>query len=479
MSKKYGCAGHPGMSRAETLSFCDECLQKQIKIDRLEEENKLLKAQLRYHRKRLGGQFSEVFGLSTPSSKLSIKENTEATNEQKKGGAPKGKKVPVRALFKAEEADEVISLRVTETKCLDCGGQLESLGVEERCVVDALLTEAKRIVYRCQEKQCRCCRKKMSQTPLTLPRFKYGNSLITNAVISHYVEGIPVHQIARTLGAGVSTGGLLRQFHYLAQRWEPAMAQLIKMYQESDVRHADETGWRTDGKNGYAWLFCTETLSIFQFGKTRTSTVPLSILGEKPLSGVLVTDRYAGYNKMPCPLQYCYAHLLRDLQSLETKFPKSKEIKIFVAHLAPLFAEAMALRRTLSDEAPYTERAKKIQEEMIGLCKKQAKAIAIQTFQRLILDNEHRLFHWVSNRNIPPDNNRAERELRPTVIARKNSFGSQSQKGADTRSVLMSVLHTAAKRIDDSTTMRRWFLSTLDALARDPSTDLAAFLQKT
>jgi hypothetical protein len=124
MSKKYGCAGHPGVSRAETLSFCDECLQKQIKIDRLQEENRLLKAQLRYHRKRLGGQFSEVFGLSTPSSKLSIKENTEAPNEQKKGGSPKGKKVPPRALFKAEEADEVISLRVTETKCLDCGGQL-------------------------------------------------------------------------------------------------------------------------------------------------------------------------------------------------------------------------------------------------------------------------------------------------------------------------------------------------------------------
>jgi transposase len=319
----------------------------------------------------------------------------------------------------------------------------------------------------------------MSQAPLTLPRFKYGNSLITNAVIAHYVEGIPVHQIARTLGVGVSTGGLLRQFHYLAQKWEPVMAQLIKTYQESDVRHADETGWRTDGKNGYAWLFCTETLSIFQFGKTRASSVPLSILGEKQLSGVLVVDRYGGYNKMPCPLQYCYAHLLRDLQSLEKKFPKSKEIKIFIAHLAPLFAEAMGLRRTLPDDVAYTKRAKEIQEEMISLCKKQAKAIAIQTFQRIILDNEHRLFHWVSNRNIPPDNNRAERELRPTVIARKNSFGSQSQKGADTRSVLMSVLHTAAKRIDDATTMRRWFLSALDALARDPATDLSEFLTKT
>ena len=113
---------------------------------------------------------------------------------------------------------------------------------------------------------------------------------------------------------------------------------------------------------------------------------------------------------------------------------------------------------------------------MLSLCAKQAKASAIQTFQRLILDNQHRLFHWVSNRNIPPDNNLAERELRPTVIARKNSFGSQSQKGAETSSILMSVLHTAAKRIDKTTTMRRWFLSALDALARDPKLDLLQFL---
>ena len=126
MSKKYGCVGHPGMSRADALIFCEECLRKQLQIDRLKEENQQLKAQLRYHKKRLGGQFSEIFGLSTPSSKLSIKENTEATNAQKKGGAPKGKKVPPRALFQAEQADEVIALRVTETSCPDCGGKLES-----------------------------------------------------------------------------------------------------------------------------------------------------------------------------------------------------------------------------------------------------------------------------------------------------------------------------------------------------------------
>jgi len=45
----------------------------------------------------------------------------------------------------------------------------------------------------------------------------------------------------------------------------------------------------------------------------------------------------------------------------------------------------------------------------------------------------------------PPPNCR-ERELRPTVIVRKVSFGSQSEEGAKTREVLMSRLHTLEKR---------------------------------
>src|SRR5262249_58688177 len=57
-----------------------------------------------------------------------------------------------------------------------------------------------------------------------------------------------------------------------------------------------------------------------------------------------------------------------------------------------------------------------------------------------------RLYHWAEDRRIRAENNPAERDLRPTVIARKVSFGSQSDAGAHTRGLLMSVLHTLKKR---------------------------------
>lgn len=67
-------------------------------------------------------------------------------------------------------------------------------------------------------------------------------------------------------------------------------------------------------------------------------------------------------------------------------------------------------------------------------------------------------------------NNKAERELRPTVIARKVSFGSQSVKGAKTRSILTTILHTVQKRLKDKT-VEEWLRESLDKISANPSID--------
>jgi transposase len=420
---------------------------------------------------------SSIFGSSTPSSKIEIKANSLEDNQRKQGGAPKGRAGSGRKQFEGEDADEIHELRVEATACPECGDKLESRGVEDRCVIDALLTEAKRMLYKCQVKQCRGCRKQVSRKPLVQPGFMYGNGLISNAIVDHYASGMTIGRIAQVFGKGVSSGALIRIFHYLAKCWLPVATRLEEDYRISPVKHADETGWRTDGKNGYAWLFCAPGISVFKFGKSRSTETPREVFGENALSGTLVVDRYAGYNKMPCNIQYCYAHLLRDVQKIETLFPKNKEAKVFVKVITSLFANAMKLRREVPSDEAYYLQAKEIQSQLITHCRAPAKLFAIQTFQNLIIDNQHRLFHWVTDRRVPPDNNRAERELRPTVIARKMSFGSQSQRGADTRSVLMSILHTAAKRLEDQS-LRQWFHSTLEALAKDPKVDLYALLPK-
>ena len=75
-------------------------------------------------------------------------------------------------------------------------------------------------------------------------------------------------------------------------------------------------------------------------------------------------------------------------------------------------------------------------------------------------------YHWAAHRKVPAENNLAERELRPLVIARKVSFGSQSEAGARTRETLMTVLTTLRRRFPD---FQARFKNALDQLARQPA----------
>jgi transposase len=248
---------------------------------------------------------------------------------------------------------------------------------------------------------------------------------------------------------------------------------VIRQYRQSAVKHADETGWRTDGHNGFAWLFCTDRLSIFRFRGSRSAAVAKEVFGEKRLPGVLVVDRYSAYNKVPSKIQYCYAHLLRDVKDLQNDFPDNPEIKAFVEALAPQLANAIGLRTLNMTRQQFKKQAAKIKKAIINITNRPAKHPAIWKIQDIFRQKADRLYHWANDRNIPADNNMAERELRPLVIARKVSFGSQSEAGAATRETLMTVVHTLRKRVPDVTDA---FKSLLDKLAEKPDIDLGKAL---
>jgi hypothetical protein len=261
----------------------------------------------------------------------------------------------------------------------------------------------------------------------------------------------------------------VKLFRRCADLFEPLLDRLIEEYRKAPVKHADETGWRTDGKNGYVWLFATPELSIFRFGQSRSSKVPQAVFGKDPLPGTLVVDRYAVYNKMPCRLQYCYAHLLRAIQDMEKEFPGEAEIASFVAVAAPQLALAMGLRgQPISDDVFY-RRAAALREEIKATMAQPARHKAIHHIQDIFRGNEGRLFHWADNRAVPADNNLAERDLRPSVIARKVSFGSITDAGAKTRSTLTTAAATINKRGGDDVGGR--IKEALDLLARNPKAD--------
>jgi transposase len=339
-------------------------------------------------------------------------------------------------------------------------------------VVDVEPLRRQVLRYELEHKYCpRCRRTVAARAPGVLPRHLLGNRLLAHLAVQHYVYGVTLGQLEQQLGVGYGT--LMGALHQLAARFQTVIELLVRDYRRAPVKHADETGWRTDGRNGYAWLFCTETISLFRFRGSRSAQVAQQVLGRRWLRGVLVVDRYHAYNRSPCALQYCYAHLLRDVQDLEKEFPSQPEIQRFVAALAPLLARAMHLRGLNLTPAQFRAQATQTRTQIEAVTQAPAQHPAIQKIQNLFREKADRLYHWAADRAVPADNNRAERELRPLVIARKVSFGSQSETGAHTREVLMSVLHSLRKRTHEVTAA---FQQALDRLVQDPTANLYKLL---
>jgi transposase len=178
----------------------------------------------------------------------------------------------------------------------------------------------------------------------------------------------------------------------------------------------------------------------------------------------LVDDRYSGDNKVPCAIQYCYSHLLREGQDLEKEFPDATEVTAFVSTVTPQLALAMGLRTQPLSDLEFSQQAVALKAQIMASMEAPSQHLGIRRIQQIFRAHAERLYHWADDRQVPAENNLAERDLRPTVIARKVSFGSQSDAGAHTRGVLMSVLHTLKKRQVDVVAHLK---AVLDHLAQD------------
>jgi transposase len=447
-------------------NYCPGCFEKQCKIDELTEEVKRLKSKLNYlERKEQAG----YFGSSTPSSQVPVKTNGAKENQGKRGGAKLGHPGHGRQTFDESGADRVVRVESeVGDRCPQCGGPLEDKGTEKHCVIDIPPLKTERILYLLPKRYCpRCHQAYQPPAPGVLPRSLYGNQLVATAWTMHYLHGIPMGRIIEQIDIGL--GPLIKIFHRLARIFGNIPNRLIAQYRQSPVKHADETSWCNDGQNGYVWLFATDKISLFLFRETRSSSVPREVFGTQPLPGTLVVDRYNAYNKAPCALQYCYSHLLREVEDMEKEFSEVQEVKTFVGVLAPLLATTMHLRSLPIPDAQFYEQAAEVKAHIMEVVHTSAQHLAIRRIQEIFHDHADRMYRWAEDRRIPADNNLAERDLRPTVIARKVSFGSQSDAGAQTRGVLMTTLHTLKKQT--KTHVASALKAILDQLVKDPSLD--------
>lgn len=352
------------------------------------------------------------------------------------------------------------------TACPECGTRLVGGSVKRRREVLEIPVAPVRViehVYR--ERCCPLCRKRWP-APTELAgvvagQQRLGVELVSRIALLREELRLPFRTIQRLLavwhGLHLSRGALVAAVQRVAAAGAGALAVIRAGVQAASQVHADETGWRENGRNGYVWTFSTPRLCYF-LRRGRHKAVVEEVLGDS-FDGVLVSDFYAAYTHYPGLHQYCWAHLLREVHDLRTRWPEDAALQTWAAGVHRLFQQATALTaQATAQPASAADRLalqKPCERRLRRLCRPVRKDPPAPqgTLCRRILRHLAELFVFVGQPEVPPDNNAAERSLRHLVVARKISGGTRSPRGSATKRALAALFAT-------------WRLQGLDPLAQ-------------
>jgi hypothetical protein len=298
-----------------------------------------------------------------------------------------------------------------------------------------------------------CARWRSPQLNLTGQVLGQGRIGVRVAALVAYLRTtlrLPVRQIQAYLATlhnlRLSVGEIVALGHAVRQQLQGTADQLLVEVRQQAVVHQDETGWRENGANGYLWTTACDgpnAVRHYAYSPSRGHQVPLRLL-EGDWRGVLVTDFYAAYNRVPGLHQRCWTHLLRALHELKEVHAARADVVAWAQTVRRLYDEgqtwldtARSLDERRGKYADLSQRAWELGQQYAYAPEHPCWALA-----KRLLRHQEELFQFVLRPGVPADNNLAERSLRPLVILRKISGGTRSPDGSRTRFTLASLLGT-------------------------------------
>jgi hypothetical protein len=298
------------------------------------------------------------------------------------------------------------------------------------------------------------------------------------AIYLRYRMGIPYRKVTalfrELFGLKFVPASALGFDRKAAVRGRSIYEDLREKIRASNMLHADETSWRNDGLNHYVWYAGNDDLAFFHLDRHRSAEVAKFIFG-KNFQGTLIRDRYAAYNGIGLNWQACLAHLItkaKEIKAEHALLPQPEQdirVDSFASQVQDFFSKACQTGQKLKAGFLAYPSAMKIENQFLkklsGLCRQPLGFKPAETLRKYLIGPEQKnLFTFLRIPGVPPTNNQAEQSLRYLVIFRKVCFGTRSQSGLETHSILPSLVYTARRQGVDP----RKFLQTL--LTADPAT---------
>jgi len=390
---------------------------------------------------------------STPSGMVPVFQKPTRGKRAKKRGPKKGHPPARRA--PPQRIDHRVEHRAEG--CPDCGGALQRCAeTRTRYTEDIPHVEPEVTEHTIHRDWCPACRKKV-EPPVTdaLPGSTLGLRVLVLSAWLHYALGNTLSQIVEVfnfhLQLKISTGGLLQMWYRLQEILFAWYEQIHREALQSAVLHADETGWRTDGKTNWLWCFSNRNLTFYMIDRSRGSPALTKFFLEE-FAGTLITDFWSAYNAVCCAdRQMCLVHLLRELEQTDRYKSPGEHWPAFAKRLRRLIGDAIRLARARAELSPerFASRRRRLDARLAELIEWPWQDAHARRLIKRLRRHQHDLFTFLDQEGVPFDNNHAERAIRPAVILRKNSYGNRSARGADCQAVLMSVFRTLKQRGHD------------------------------
>jgi hypothetical protein len=270
-------------------------------------------------------------------------------------------------------------------------------------------------------------------------------------VILNKHHGLTLRKTCRVLkdlcGLSLSAGGLSQALGRVARRLDNDYQALFADLRAGPATYVDETSWWVGGPGHWLWAFTSPTTTLYQVRKSRAGEVVTSVLGTN-YSGVLVSDCLNSYDQaVPYDHKHkCFAHHQKAIRTALDQ-PSTRD-RTYLQAWRSFFRQVNGVwgSWSLLTSAQHTAARANFaarRDQLLAQPVEQPEDVRIRN--RLLKQQSH-LLTCLEHPEVEPTNNRAERALRPAVIARKVSCGNKTTPGKQTFEVLTSLATTWLQR---------------------------------
>ena len=411
------------------ISWRQRIRQLEAKIGCLEKENKELRRRLLAYE-----------NPHTPPSKSKTKPPRKESSG--KLGAPLG-----HPKYERKEPEPTGSVEYIEDTCPDCNTKLGKPTKTER-IIEEEIPEPQPIEvieHLVNHYECPECKKHIVAKN-NAPQGRFGKNVLTHVTLLKFDDRLPlrktVSSIERHYSIALTHVGVFKITNHVAKKLVLPYVEFIKNIQKARVIYVDETELRVDGITHWLWTFVTDSEVAFVIRKSRSHRVLEEILGEH-FDGVICCDGWTAYTTYSSNLQRCWAHLLREAKDLAKKFT---EFEGFYVSFKKLFIKIKRLRENAFSLKTRVEWSDKLKRELEQIIMQMNAYKAFRKFATTVKNGLEYWFTCVTNLDVEPTNNMAERALRELIVQRKIIGGLRREKGAHIMEVITSVIATVKNR---------------------------------